>query len=637
MLVLALGTFIVCGRVLHCGFVFDDGPYVVRNEHVSTGVALSNIAWSLTGVHGANWHPLTWISHMTDVSIYGMRPMGHHATNLIFHIANVLLLLLVLNRMTKSLWKSVFVAALFAVHPLHIESVAWVTERKDVLSTFFWLLAMLAYVRYVDKPILSRYMLILGAFVLGLMSKPMLVTLPFVLLLMDYWPLNRVKAGQSRWNLIWEKTPLFALSAASSFITFWAQRKQGAVVSVSTFPLGLRIENALTSYVAYIWKMIWPARLAVFYPHPTKYEAGVVILAVVVLAVITLLVIKGARKHPFLTVGWLWYTGTLIPVIGLAQVGGQAMADRYTYIPLIGLFIIVAWGIPEILPRFGNKASAPVLAGMVLLPLMISTMHQLGYWKNNITLFSHALAVTKSNQKAEYNLAYGYLVAGKLDMAIDHFRKAVCLNPNDADAHCNLGTALYGKGLVTQAIDEYSLAAQVNPGYAAAHYNLAIALRKAGRAQEAEHEYQQAALLKSGKKIKDTPIESKPPKETPATDSPQEHFKKGLDFVREGNIYQAKAEFQTVVRLDPTNADAHANLGCALNAEGKWDEGIKELKIALQLNPNLAAAHCNMAVLLYDRGNYAGAWEHVKKAEQAGVQLQPAFIEALTSQMPRPR
>ena len=644
MLVLALGTFIVFGRVLTCGFVFDDGPYVLQNEHVNSGVAVSSIVWSLTGVHGANWHPLTWMSHMVDFSIYHPHPAGHHATNLIFHIANVLLLFLVLNRMTRSLWKSAFVAALFAIHPLHIESVAWVTERKDVLSTFFFLLTILAYVHYVDKPGLGRYILIVAAFALGLMSKPMLVTLPFVLLLLDYWPLSRMKSGGLRWGLVWEKAPLFALSAASCVITYFAQREQGAVMATTVFPFGLRVENALVSYAAYMWKMVWPARLAVFYPHPFRYPAWEIIVAVLVLAGISALVIKGAKKHPFLAVGWLWYTGILIPVIGLVQVGGQAMADRYTYLPLIGLFIMIAWGVPEIVSRLGKKRSLrnayPSLAAVVLLPMMISTMCQLGYWKNDITLFSHALAVTTDNAKAEYNLASGYLAAGKLDAAMDHFRQALRLNPNNAEAHCNLGTALYRQGRISAAIDEYQLAARDDPQYATAHYNLAVALQKLGRHTEAEREYSQAISSQHGREEIPRLAPAKkacPTRPAISGGSSQEHCAKGLAYARAGEIQRAEAEFQEAVRLDGTNAEAHCNLGCAFNAQERWDEGIGELKIALSLKPSLAPAHCNMAVALFATGDCAGSWEHVREAEQAGAQLQPQFIEALTATMPRPR
>lgn len=643
MLFLTLATIAVFGRVLTNGFVFDDLPYVVANDHVNTGLTAKNIAWSLTGVHGANWHPLTWLSHMLDVSLYKMRPAGHHATNLIFHVANVLLLLIVLNRMTRSLWKSAFVAALFAIHPLHIESVAWIAERKDVLSTLFWMLAMLAYVHYVEKPVIGRYMLVAAAFVLGLMSKPMLVTLPFVLLLLDYWPLNRVKIGKWQWSLVWEKVPLFALSAASSLITFFAQKQEGAVISTKTFPFVYRVANALVSYVAYIWKMLWPAKLAVYYPHPVKQPAWEIILAILVLAGISALVIRGAKKHPFLAVGWLWYVGTLIPVIGLVQVGGQALADRYTYVPLIGLFIIAAWGVPEILAKYHDRINLntvyPSLAVVILLPLMISTVYQLGYWKNNIALFSHAIAVTK-NDYNEYNLASAYLDAGQLDKAIEHFRKSLRFDPKNADTHCNLGTALYKSGRISEAVDEYFLAVRFNPQYATAHYNLAVALQKLGRRQEAQAEYDQATYIDPRLKEFSEPL-AKPNAGSPGKpgdeQTPSEHFDKGIAYVREDKIPEAKAEFQQVIRLDPNHAEAHCNLGTAYNTENNWDEAIQELNIALKLKPGFVAAQCNMAIALYGKGRYAEAWTYVSMAEKGGGKFSPAFIQALTKERPRSR
>lgn len=643
MLFLTLATIAVFGRVLTNGFVFDDTPYVLTNDHVNTGLTAKNIAWSLTGVHGANWHPLTWLSHMTDVAIFGVRPAGHHAMNLIFHIANVLLLLIVLNRMTRSLWKSAFVAALFAIHPLHIESVAWIAERKDVLSTFFWMLAMLAYVHYVDKPVIGRYVLVVAAFALGLTAKPMLVTLPFVLLLLDYWPLNRVKIGKWQWSLVWEKVPLFALSAASSLITFFAQKQEGAVISTKTFPFVYRVANALVSYVAYIWKMLWPAKLAVYYPHPVKQPAWEIVLAILALAGISALVIRGAKKHPFLAVGWLWYVGTLIPVIGLVQVGGQALADRYTYVPLIGLFIIAAWGVPEILAKYQDRINLnmvyPSLAAVILLPLMISTVYQLGYWKNNIALFSHAIAVTK-NDYNQYNLASAYLDAGQFDKSIEHFGKSLRFDPDNADAHCNLGTALYKAGRVNEAVSEYSLATRLNPQYATAHYNLAVALQKLGRMPEAQAEYDRATFLEPRLKEFSEPL-AKPSagaSRKPNDDgSPGEHFDKGIAFVQQGKIPEAKAEFQEVIRLDPNHAQAHCNLGTAYNTEANWDEAIKELNIALRLKPGLLAAQCNMAMALYAKGRYAEAWKYVNMAEKGGGKFQPAFIQALERQTPRPR
>ncbi len=354
---LILSTLISYRHITRNGFVFDDTLYLVENPHVQQGIGPAAVKWAFTTFYGANWQPLTWLSEMLDYRLYGSNPLGHHATNLVFHIANIVLLLIVLRRMTGSVWKSAFVAAIFALHPLHVESVAWAAERKDVLSTFFMLVAIWGYWRYTERPSLRRYLLVAFAFALGLMAKPMLVTLPILLLLLDYWPLRRLQSPgrplkASPTALIMEKVPLVALSFASCVITYLAQRSGGAVIQLEKFPIGLRVANAVVAYSAYVWKAIWPTGLAAYYPYP---KAGVPVLSLVialaVMAGVTVLVIRQVRSRPYLAVGWLWYVITLIPVIGLVQVGEQSMADRYMYIPLIGLSIMIAWGIPDLLMR----------------------------------------------------------------------------------------------------------------------------------------------------------------------------------------------------------------------------------------------------------------------------------------------
>ncbi|MCX6375590.1 MAG: hypothetical protein NTU88_06080, partial [Armatimonadetes bacterium] len=365
-LLLTVMTLAVYWQALNHDFitVYDDGSYVLKNEHVQRGLSIENVAWAFTTTDVYNWHPLTWISHMLDCQLFGLKPRGHHATSLILHLADSLLLLLVLTRMTKSVWKSFFVAALFAIHPTHVESVVWIAERKDVLSAFFWMLTMGAYVLYAERPGIGRYLLIMSAFALGLMSKPMLVTLPLILLLMDYWPLGRFrfgepspkkKKGKQPWSgrkLIWEKVPLLALTLGSSIATFAAQKHGGAMTSLDEFPLGVRIANAFVSYIGYIGKTFWPSKLAVLYLHPgASLPIWEVIGSALLLALIFVAVFRFGRGHPYLQVGWLWYFVTLIPVIGFIQVGRQAMANRYTYVPLIGLFIMIAWGIPDLWRR----------------------------------------------------------------------------------------------------------------------------------------------------------------------------------------------------------------------------------------------------------------------------------------------
>jgi len=382
---------------------FDDDKYVTCNTHVQAGLTKESVSWALTSVDAKNWHPLTWLSHMLDIQVYGSNPAGHHLTNVLLHVLNTLLLFLALNRMTGHVWRGAFVAALFGVHPLHVESVAWVAERKDVLSAFFWMLTMLAYVRYVEMPKPGRYPLVLLSFALGLMAKPMLVTLPFVLLLLDYWPLDRLKL-HSWWKLVVEKTPLFVFAAASSIVTYIVQSKGGAIGILEHLSLGARISNAVVSYMDYIGKMFWPRNLAVFYPYPVHGPPiWEIVGAGAALVCVSILVIRAGGRRPYLPVGWLWYLGTLVPVIGLVQVGRQAMADRYSYVPLIGLFIIVAWGVPDLASR--KRWILAVAAGPALSALMLCTWFQVGVWRNNITFFEHALASTSDNYVAQNNLA----------------------------------------------------------------------------------------------------------------------------------------------------------------------------------------------------------------------------------------
>ncbi|NIQ87873.1 MAG: hypothetical protein GWN93_01765, partial [Deltaproteobacteria bacterium] len=404
---------------------------------VHKGLTRESFIWAFTTTDEANWHPLTWLSHMVDCQLYGLNPAGHHLTNVLLHSASTVLLFLILLGMTGSRWRSALVAALFALHPLHVESVAWVAERKDVLSTLFWMLTLWAYLAYTKRPERKRYLLIIVAFTLGLMAKPMLVTLPFVLLLLDYWPLKRIELGQSAsglpaanqpstiaekpgaqaFRLLLEKTPLFVLTAASSVVTFVVQKSEGAVGALEVYPLKIRVANALVSYVSYIIKMIWPQNLAVFYPHPGQsLPMWQAVAAGILLVLISIAVIRAGRRQPYLPVGWLWYLGTLVPVIGLVQVGAQAMADRYTYVPLIGLFIMAAWGVPELMKKWHHRRVALVVsAALVLFALMTCARLQLRHWKNSIALLSHAHAVTAKSYLVHNNLGSALNELGKYD------------------------------------------------------------------------------------------------------------------------------------------------------------------------------------------------------------------------------
>jgi tetratricopeptide (TPR) repeat protein len=532
---LSITTVAVYWQVGNHEFIsFDDNDYVTENRYVQDGITLKGIVWAFAAPHAHNWHPLTWLSHMLDCQVFGLKAGRHHLVNLFFHIANTLLLFLILHRMTNALWQSAFVAGLFALHPLHVESVAWVAERKDVLSTLFWMLTMGAYVYYVERPGYKRYLFVLIFFVLGLMSKPMLVTLPFVLLLLDYWPLNRPqmatvgnsvaaatprakkkqklqqqapkKAAQTKstiksralwpeiWPLLKEKIPFFVVTMLFCFITFYAQHR--VVKPMELYPLGLRIANALISYVSYIGKMLWPLKLSIFYPY-----VGIALLswqaisAMLALTATTYLTVRAARRFPYLIVGWLWYLGTLIPVIGLVQVGLQSMADRYTYVPLISVFIMIAWGVPELVNRwrYGKFALASAALG-ILFACIIMTYVQIGFWRNNVSLYEHAIKVTSENAWAQNNLGYALALQGKREEAIARFQKAISIN-NPADAHYNLGIMLASQGKLDEAIYQFRESIRISPGYAKAYNNLGNTLLYQGKLDEAIANYREALRL----------------------------------------------------------------------------------------------------------------------------------------------
>ncbi len=510
-LILALTTFAVFYQVHSFGFVnFDDPEYICDNPNIQAGITLKTIEWAFTASYAANWHPLTWLSHILDCQLFGLNPAGHHIVSLIFHLANTLLVFLIFKRMTNALWQSAFVAALFALHPLHIESVAWITERKDVLSTFFWLLTMAAYLRYVKRPNIARYLLTLLVFAAGLMTKPMLVTLPFILLLLDYWPLARIPLGQNKkqtntslqrrifYSLIREKIPFFALSAVSGVITFLAQRSGEATVSLDLFPLKFRIINAIISYSAYIEKMFWPVRLAFFYPHPGE-NVSILYAAIssVFLLTITIVILRFSKNHRYLFTGWFWYIGTLVPVIGIVQVGSQAMADRYSYITLTGLFIIIAWGLPELLAKWlsaapQRKIALWITSLAVLSVLTVCTYFQTRYWKDSIVLCQHALEVTKDNLPAHFGITPNLLKQGRYEEAAWHYSEAIRIKPDSPMALDGLAVALCYLGRIDEAIVYYEKALKIQPRYTMAHNNLGMAFCRQGKFEQAIVHFKQA-------------------------------------------------------------------------------------------------------------------------------------------------
>jgi Tfp pilus assembly protein PilF len=537
MAVLTIIVLVVFWQVHSFEFLnYDDDKYVSENIHIRTGFAWQNIKWVFTNEHASNWHPLTGLSHILDCQLFGPRPGLHHLVNLLFHIINTLLLFVVLRKMTAAFWQSAFVAALFALHPLHVESVAWISERKDVLSTCFWILTMAAYFSYVQKPNTVRYVFVLVLFALGLMAKPMLVTLPFVLLLLDYWPLNRLDSvdGRQFYHLVREKIPFLILSAVSSVITFIVQKNAGAVQQFEVLPLAVRAPNAVVSYAKYILKMIWPTRLAVFYPHPgEKLPLGQVLMAAVSLVIITIFVIRFTKKYKYLSVGWFWYLGTLIPVIGLVQVGGQAMADRYTYIPFIGLFIIVAWGTNDLLIRWKYRKIALEISAMAsILVLSLLTGIQTAYWRNSETLFEHTLKVTNENYVAHNNLALALSQHDKFDEALNHLYTALRINPNFFDAYNNLGMVYIKLDRCPEAIQACLQAIRINPANPLPYSNL------------------------------------------------------GVIYLRTKQYQQAIQNFQKAIRIKPDLDQAHVGLGIAYFETGDKESAMKEYEILRQIEAN---------------------------------------------------
>jgi protein O-mannosyl-transferase len=503
---IAAVTVAVYWPMLHNGFIdYDDTDYVTVNMMVRQGLTLKGLIWSFTAFHAGNWHPLTWLSHMLDIQLFDLNPMGHHADSLLLHVANAVLLCLLLQRLTGFLGRSMVVALLFALHPLHVESVAWVAERKDVLSTLFWLLTMLAYVWYVRKPSLERYLCVAALFAMGLMAKQMLVTLPFVLLLLDYWPLNRTSPHLEEVALrrhgvkfiLAEKIPLLVMAVTAAFVTVLAQDSGGALSHGGTGLLLANIGNGLLSYVKYLWNMLWPVNLAIFYPLvPGAVTPLKVAGAVALLATISGAAVMQREKRPYLAFGWFWYLITLLPVIGFIRVGSQAMADRYTYIPLIGIFIALTWEGAKLAKRWRKGLPAAVgLATATLAVLSVLTINQIRYWQNSYDLYAHALAVVKRNWLAHNNMAILLAQQYRYDEAIRHFRESLDINPNQAEGFRNLGNAFQSIGNNAAAIEAFRNAVRLKPNDVEGHLRLGYAYLISGNTDLAYQEYLSLARL----------------------------------------------------------------------------------------------------------------------------------------------
>jgi len=485
----------------------DDNLYVVENQHIQKGLTCKGIAWAMTTLDTTNWHPLTWLSLMMDHELYGLNAAGYHVTNLFLHILNVIFLFLLLQRMTGKDGRSALVAALFAVHPLNIESVVWIAERKNLLSTFFWILTTMAYIRYVEKPKWERYYPVLLCFAVGLMAKPTLVTLPFVLLLVDYWPLQRLSLSVSNQSkglpdsadrrkltirLLLEKAPLVIVSLLSAWVTFYAAREGGAVKAISVFPMAGRIENTFISYAMYLVKMLWPVDLAIFYPYPAVRPFWQVVLSVLFLAAVTGFVCLKGRRYCYLITGWFWYGITLFPVIGIVQVGFQAMANRYAYISLIGIFIIVIWGVPDLVQAFYGRRYLPAVSVMVILAFTFCTKLALPNWKNSEAAFRHAINVTKNNHIAEVGIGNVWLGRGDLTKARSHYLESLRIKPDHTAAMTNLGIVYMKQGLFEDAIAQLGKALEANPTDVKILNSIGVALACTGRYEEAIDRFREA-------------------------------------------------------------------------------------------------------------------------------------------------
>ena len=649
ILLLIVFCFIAFGRILGNGFVnFDDEGYITKNLHVQVGINFQTVKWAFTSVVASNWHPLTILSHALDWQLFGANAFGHHLINLLLHIGSVLLLFIFLNKSTKAMWPSALVAALFALHPLRVESVAWASERKDVLSMFLGLSSIYAYICYVEISRLSRYFISLFLFALSLLAKPMLVTLPFVLLLLDYWPLARwqkvsalanaaapvniLASGKKKskhsktgfsadkkitaivsatkysnhlmGRLFWEKIPFLFLAIASSIVTIWAQDKGGSIASLQKVQLTERISNALISYIAYLGKIFWPVNLAVFYPYEYYAPIWQVLGASLLLLAISTVVICLFRKAPFLAVGWLLYLGVLFPVIGLMQVGDQAMADRYTYFPSVGISVMVVWGIFYLWPEEKLRKIILIPGMVILAALTFLTWQQCGYWKNSNTLFNHAWQATKDNYLAHNNLGKALEAEGKKEKAITHYLAAIETNPNFSIGHYNLGVIMSAQGKHEEAITHYLAAIKTNPNFDDAYYNLANLYIKQRKTEEAIDNYRRAIQI-----------------------SP-DHFDARNNladvFVKQNKFDQAIEHFREAVRITPSSFGALNNLGVNLEKQLKHEEAIYYYRKALLIDPKDPGIYFNLGVALGNKGDLKEAAENFRQS----VNLKPDYEEA---------
>jgi len=583
-----------------CGFLrLDDDVYVTDNPLVREGLTLEGLRWALRSTDADNWHPLTWVSLMLDVSVFGLDPRGMHAVNVALHALSAALLFLALHRLTGERGASALVAALFAVHPLRVEAVAWVAERKEVLAGLFFMLTLIAYTRHARRPGTGSYLLVAAALAAGLLAKPMLVSVPALLLVLDFWPLGR----RALPRLLAEKLPLLALSLGSALATVSAQSRGGALGSFQAIPLGARVANAAAAYAAYLGQAFWPARLAVFYPHPATYPADRLhaltlpaILSGALLASVSLLVARSARRRPYLAAGWCWYLGMLVPVIGIVQVGMQARADRYTYLPLIGIELAVVWLARDLARERGLERLARAAALAVLALLAAATWRQIGYWRDDVTLYEHALRVTSDNYLAHNNLGVELSRRGRLAPAAEQFQAAIRIKPDYPDALVNLGAASLSSGRSGEAAELFARAARSAPSLPRAWSGLGAARLRLGDARAARGAFEEALRL------------------DPGFEEGQNGL--GVVWMEQGGLDEAARRFEAALALRPDYPEAHCNLGKVLRAAGRADEAARHQDAALRARPDYAEAHRELGLLLAARGERELALAHIRRARE---------------------
>jgi tetratricopeptide (TPR) repeat protein len=659
VLLLAAATLLAFAPVVDTGFVdYDDDVYVSANANIQHGIGAKGLRWALTSFYAANWHPVTWLSHMIDWKAYGPKPAGHHITSLLLHLASVLVLFLVLLRMTGAPGRSAFAAALFSVHPLHVESVAWLAERKDVLCALFWFLAIAAYVRWSEAPRLSRSAAVAVFAALALLSKAMAVTLPLTLLLLDFWPLGR-KLPRAALAAVREKAPLFVLSAAAAGVTVMAQHAGQSIATVAACPFGQRLGNAAVACVLYLVKTAWPVQLAAFYPHPRgTLPAWKIVGAVGVLVLLSAAAVRLRRVRPYLLFGWLWYLVTLLPVIGLVQVGEQGMADRYTYVPLVGIFVAFSWGANDVIASLtarGDRRGLPRIAMAaaiaVVLILIGVTRFQIRFWKDGDTLFTRALAVTERNDVAHSHLGMLRARQGRLDEADEHFREALRIHPSSALVHLDLATNLILLGKMDEAEVEFRVALRLDPSDPRIHSNLGGLFELRGNLDEARSHFEEAVRLdpkftaariglgtvfdRSGR-LDDAVTQFREAlRVDPA--SAEAHDRAGTALAQLGRHEEAYVHFAEAIRVDPLRADTQCNWGTALATQSRYREATSHFAEAIRLAPTHARAHFSLAAASFFLQDYAGAWREARLARTYGFEPSPGFLSMLSAKMSEPR